>query len=101
EQGKLTGIFGLRDVRLALAGSSLGRLVLAADLATRPVVTVTPRDDLHTALRRMTELNLDEIPVVDPDDPSSLIGLLGRRALISAYSAQIEALRSPDPATVA
>jgi chloride channel protein, CIC family len=99
-QGRLTGIFGLRDVRLALAGSSLGRLVLADDLATRPVVTVTPRDDLHTALRRMTERNLDEIPVVDPDDPSRLIGLLGRRELVSAYSAQIEALRSPDPATV-
>ncbi len=64
-------------------------------------MTVTPRDDLHTALRRLTELNLDEIPVVDPDDPSHLLGLLGRRELVSAYSAQIEALRSPDPAAVA
>ena len=71
-----TGIFSLRDVRLALLGSNLGPLVLAADLATRPVVTVTPGDDLHTALRRLTELNLDEIPVVAPDDPTRLLGLL-------------------------
>jgi CIC family chloride channel protein len=70
---------------------------LATDLATRPVLTVTPLDDLHTALKRLTELNRDEIPVVDPDDPSRLIGLLARRELIAAYSSQIEALRNPTP----
>ena len=75
-EGRLTGIFTLRDVRLALLGSDWGPLVLADDLATRPVLTVTPDDDLHTALRRLTELNIDEIPVVAPDDPTRLIGLL-------------------------
>jgi CIC family chloride channel protein len=93
-EGRLTGIFGLRDVRQALAGSSLGGLVIAADIASRPVIAVTPKDDLHTALKRLTELNLDEIPVVAPDDPSRLLGLLSRRDLVAAYSGQIEALRS-------
>jgi CIC family chloride channel protein len=94
--GRLTGIFSLRDVRLALLGSHMGRLVLAADFATRPVRTVTPKDDLHTALKRMTELNLDEIPVVEPDDPTQLIGLLSRKELVNTYTTQIEALRKPD-----
>jgi CIC family chloride channel protein len=58
-------------------------------------VTVTPRDDLHTALRRLTALNLDEVPVVDPDDPARLLGLLGRRELIAVYTREIEALRAP------
>jgi chloride channel protein, CIC family len=92
-RGALTGIFSLRDVRLALLGSNLGPLVVAADLATRPVLTVSPQDDLHTALKRLTELNLDEIPVVDPDDRTRLIGLLGRGDLVAAYTSQIEALR--------
>ena len=61
-------------------------------------MTVTPGDDLHTALRRLTELNLDEIPVVAPDDPTRLLGLLSRRELVSAYSNQIEGLRQPAPA---
>jgi CIC family chloride channel protein len=91
--GRLSGIFTLRDIRLALLGSDWGPLVLATDLATRPVLTVTPQDDLHTALGRLTELNLDEIPVVAPDDPGRLLGLLHRRELIAAYSQQIEALR--------
>lgn len=96
--GKLTGVFTLRDVRLALRGSDWGPLVVADDLATRPVLTVSPRDDLHTAIRRLTEWNVDEIPVVAPDDPTRLIGLLDRREVVSAYSARIEALRSPEPA---
>ena len=93
--GKLTGIFTLRDLRLALIGSEWGPLVLADDLAYRPVLSVTPDDNLHTALRHMVELNIDEIPVVDPHDSTSLIGLLARRDLTIAYTALIESLRSP------
>jgi chloride channel protein, CIC family len=93
-QGRLTGIFSLHDLRLALVGSEWGPLVLADDLAYRPVLSVTPDDNLHTALRRMTELNIDEIPVVDPGDSTRLLGLLSRRALTLAYSSLIESLRS-------
>jgi CIC family chloride channel protein len=94
-QGKLTGIFTLRDLRLALVGSDWGPLVLADDLATRPVLTVTPEDTLHTALRHMTELNIDEIPVVDSADPTRLVGMLSRRELTIAYTALIQSLRTP------
>ncbi len=93
-EGHFVGIFSLRDVRLALLGSEVGPLVIADDLATHAVVTVTPRDDLHTALRRLTELNLDEIPVVDPNDRTRLVGLLGRRELVASYTAQVDALRT-------
>ncbi len=95
-QNRLTGIFTLRDIRLALLGSEWGPLVLATDIATRPVLTVTTEDDLHTALRRLTELNLDEIPVVHSDEPSRLIGLLSRRDLVATYTAQIRALRAKE-----
>jgi CIC family chloride channel protein len=93
--GRLTGIFTLRDLRLALVGSDWGPLVLADDLAHRPVLTVTPEDNLHTALRRMTELNVDELPVVDQEDRTRLLGLLSRRQLTLAYTSTIESLRSP------
>jgi chloride channel protein, CIC family len=95
-QGRLTGIFSLHDLRLALVGSEWGPLVLADDLAYRPVLSVTPDDNLHTALRRMTELNIDEIPVVDPEVSAHLLGLLSRRDLALAYSSLIESLRSSE-----
>lgn len=96
-KGRLTGIFTLRDLRLALLGSQVGPLVVAADLATHPVLTVTPQDDLHTALKRMTTLNVDELPVVAPEDPTRLIALLSRSALVATYTAQIDALRAREP----
>ena len=98
-QGRLTGIFSLHDLRLALVGSEWGPLVLADDLAYRPVLSVTPDDNLHTALRRMTELNTDEIPVVDPENITHLLGLLSRRDLTLAYSSLIESLRSTESTT--
>ena len=94
-EGKLTGVFNLRDIRLALTGHDWAPLVLADDLASRPVVSVTPDDDLHTALRRLTDLNSEEIPVVAQDDPMRPIGILSRRDLVAAYSSQIDALRTP------
>jgi CIC family chloride channel protein len=98
ESERLTGIFSLRDVRLALRGLDVGHLVLAADLATSPVRSVTPEDDLHTALRRLTELNTDELPVVRPEDPGRLVGLLARRDLVAAYSRRIQELRAREEA---
>ena len=86
-QSRLTGIFTLHDLRLALVGSEWGPLVLADDLAYRPVIAVTPTDNLHS-MRRLTELNRDEIPVVAQDDATCLIdycigrelALCGRRS---------------------
>jgi chloride channel protein, CIC family len=92
--GRLTGIFTLRELRLALVGAEWGPLVVADDLAHRPVISVTPDDNLHTALQRLTELNIDEIPVVSPNDSGQLLGLLSRRELSMAYSTRIESLRS-------
>ena len=63
------------------------------------MVSVTPDDDLHTALRQLTALNFDEIPVVRPDEPTRLVGLLTRNALVAAYSSQIAALRTPAPSS--
>lgn len=96
---RLTGIFSLHDLRLALVGSEWGPLVLADDLAYRPVLSVRPDDNLHTALRRMTELNIDEIPVVGPENSTHLLGLLSRRNFTLAYSSLIESLHSNEITT--
>ena len=47
----------------------------------------------------MTELNIDELPVVAPEDSTRLLGLLSRRQLTLAYTSLIESLRSPAPST--
>lgn len=94
EQQRLAGIFSLRDLRTVLTGNGAGQLVVASDIATQPVLTVTPEDDLHTALRRFTQKNINELPIVDVHDARKIVGMLDRRDVIAAYHDQISRLQS-------
>ena len=88
---QLRGIFSLRDLRSILTGNGAGSLIRATDLAAQPVLTVTPNDDLHTALRVFTQKNIDDVPVVDAEDGNRILGMLNRRDVISAYHERITA----------
>ncbi len=96
EQQRLTGIFSLRDLRSILTGNGAGSLILAADLAVQPVLTVTLDHDLHAALRVFTRKNIDDVPVVDTQDQGHIIGMLSRRDVIAAYHERITELRSAE-----
>ena len=96
QENQLTGIFSLRDLRSILTGNGAGTLILAIDLAVQPVLTVTPEDDLHTALRVFTQKNIDEVPVVKSDDRKKILGMLNRKDVIAAYHERIMLLRSPE-----
>ncbi len=91
---ELVGIFSLRDLRSVLTGNPVGSLVVASDIATSPVLTVTLEDDLHTALRIFTEKNIDDIPVVERDNPQQMIGMLSRKTLIAAYHDRVTELQN-------
>ncbi|MFV2067460.1 MAG: chloride channel protein [Pirellulales bacterium] len=93
DRQELVGIFSLRDLRSVLTGDGAGPLVVALDIATQPVLTVAPEDDLHTALRRFTQKNIDDIPVVDTDRPTKILGLLSRKDLIAAYHDRVTSLQ--------
>lgn len=89
----LVGIFSLRDLRSVLTGNGAGPLVVATDVATQPVLTVTPEDDLHTALRRFTQKNIDDIPVVDATRTGHILAMLSRKDLIAAYHDRVTSLQ--------
>jgi len=82
---KLVSIFSLRDLRSVLTGNRAGTLIVAADIASQPVLTVHPGDDLHTALRRFTQKNIDDLPIVDLESEGHILGMLSRRDVIAAY----------------
>jgi H+/Cl- antiporter ClcA len=91
---RMVGIFSLHDIRMSLEGNGPSSdLILAADIATFPVITVTPDDDLHTALWRFTEKNIEDLPVVDRNEPRRVLGMLRRKDLTAAYHEQMAALR--------
>ncbi len=87
--GRLVGIFSTDDVRSYLYDEAIWQLALARDIMTTHLVTVAPDDDLNTALRRFTELNLDELPVLATKDSGKLLGMLRRKDVIAVYNRRL------------
>ncbi len=88
-EGNMVGIFSDDDVRSYLYDDTLWNLAVARDVMTSNLITVVPEDDLNTALKRFTSLNLDELPVIDPDQPGKLLGMLRRKEVIAAYNQRL------------
>ena len=89
EHGKMVGIFSDDDVRAYLFDETIWALAVARDVMTTNLVSVSPDDDLNTALRHFTAMNLDELPVLDPEKPGKLLGMLTRRETIAFYNRRV------------
>jgi CIC family chloride channel protein len=83
--GKLTGILSFNDYRDAIFNKDLKDLVIARDLATKNLVTVTMENNLYDALELITQKDFSIMPVVSSKDTSQLMGVLSRRDIIGAY----------------
>ncbi len=92
-EGLMTGIFSVTDIRRILNEDIPPGLIIAEDIATREVMTATPEEHLPQVMKRLTLRNLDEIPVVDPDEPQKVLYMLSRRSLLAYYAEQVEKTR--------
>jgi len=92
DSGEITGILAVQDIRRVLFEESLRDLLLAKDVARKPV-TLTPEDELYTALLLFVDTDLGQIPVVSPDDPHEILGLINREDVFEAYSKTIRAIK--------
>ncbi len=88
-EGHMVGIFTDDDVRSYLYDDSLWNLAVARDIMISKFVSVSPDDDLNTALKRFTSQNLDELPVLDPAESGRLLGMLRRKEVIAAYNRRL------------
>jgi len=85
----MVGIFSSDDVRKYLYVQSMWHLAVANDIMVTEVLSVTPDDDLNTALTRFTARNLDELPVVDRNDSGKLLGMIRRKETIAYYNRRL------------
>jgi len=83
-RGELVGMLTLQDIDRALEQSRSSATV--GDICTRILETTTPEETLADALQRMSVRDLGRLPVVAPDDPRKLVGILRRVDVIHAYS---------------
>jgi len=82
--GDLTGIVTMRDVQEALLGDDPDTLRVG-DICTRGVVVCRPDDSLGTALSQFGMHAFGRMPVINPDNPKRLVGMLKRTGILDAY----------------
>jgi CIC family chloride channel protein len=87
---RLTGVIDVREIRRVLAEPGIEALVIASDLEA-PAETLTPADNLLTAIRRMVEAQSDELVVVDEQDARRIVGTVSRSDVISGVRSRLTA----------
>jgi len=97
QKGHLKGILSLTDVKKVMLNKELYPLIVARDMATLKVHTVTPEDNLHTALKKMTEAEIRELPVVSTEDHKKVISMLSRKDILRTYYEEIEKMNRERP----
>lgn len=88
-EGRLTGMISFRDIRTVLHEDALNELLIAHDLATRDLVTVTTDDTLQEALDKITDRGVSQVPVLSSGKDRRLVGTLTESAINGAYNSAI------------
>src|SRR5581483_2827782 len=76
----------------AAGGPGVGAedLIIAYDLVHRAPITVFPWESCRTAAERMAAAGVGRLPVVDPDQPRRVIGIVTRSDLLKPRALQVE-----------
>lgn len=85
ENLELTGIISFRDIRPLLGEEEAHYLIIAKDVATTDLATVSPEDNIQHALQIMSEQGISQLPVVAGDNGKKVIATLREKDVITAY----------------
>jgi CIC family chloride channel protein len=91
--GDFSGIFSSNDIREIIFTLHIEQLVVMKDIMVSDVIYTTLSEDLNTTLLKLTQKNIDALPVVDEDGTGQLIGLIYRRDIISYYNDHIKKIK--------
>jgi len=83
EKGELKGIVSFTDV-LPVPGSQMDEKKIEEIMSEKPVVAY-PDERLSAVLRRMDETGFGHLPVVDPENPKKLVGIITRKDILKGH----------------
>lgn len=88
--GLLKGIVSLQDIKSVILEEELkGLIKVKYLLKSTNVITLTPHDNLNTAIEKFSLKDLGEIPVVDFANRKKVVGMLKRGDVFNAYNKEI------------
>ena len=88
-KGELTGIISFHDVRKFLLKKEGSDFPKAIDIATKNVVSVTPKDNLQDALSKLGMMGISQLPVVAEENPKKIVGMVTEKDIISFYEREL------------
>ncbi len=95
-QGAFTGIFSSTDIREVIFTIHLEDLVVMKDIMISNLITTRPSEDLNTVLLKLTQKNIDALPVVKEDDSGVFLGMIYRRDIITHYNEHVKKIRDQE-----
>lgn len=82
-EGRLAGMITRGDVMRALDKDPSGAMTVL-EASSRNVVVTHPDESLDDAAAKMLRNNIGRLPVVEPSEPTRVIGYLGRPGILAA-----------------
>jgi len=87
---KLKGYISFHEIRAVLFDvEALEPILTVNDIANFELASVTPDDTLDLVIRLFARKNLDELPVVDIEDHTKIIGTIHRADVVDSYNTEI------------
>jgi CIC family chloride channel protein len=84
--GDLQGVILFDDIRLFFTERNFPKqVVIAQDLLAQNLVTVTPDEDLASAMQKLRQAMQVEMVVVEREGSRRVVGIVGRRDVLSTY----------------
>lgn len=87
--GRLYGMISFQDLRQILTKHEVDALVIASDIATTEIISVTEDENLKQALEKFGTRDFDLLPVVDKEDPTRIKGIIHKSYLLSYYNKRL------------
>lgn len=86
DSNRFIGMIDYTEIRNLLFEPALVRLVVAGDLTSTAQYCLRPEQPLREALKILQlHRNISYFPVVDPDDPQKLVGILNQNDVLAAF----------------
>jgi chloride channel protein, CIC family len=90
-RGELAGIILFDDIRLFFTERNLpSNAVIAEDLLAKDLVTIHLTEDIASVMRKLQESMHVELVVVEQEGSRKVVGILGRRHILSVYQNRVQ-----------
>jgi CBS domain-containing protein len=88
-EDRLVGRITIHDVKDILHAESLGKVLIADDIANPVPHTVTRLDTLEDCLLIFSEGDESDLPVLERPENSRLVGIVSRQAIFEVYNREV------------